>query len=222
MHGQKMTTERVSAFSDALIAVIMTIMVLELKAPESPEITAMLALWPTLVSYALSYLFIAIIWINHHHLLRLVHFASTRLIWINFVHLFLVSLLPFTTAWMARTDLAPMPVAVYAAVFVLVNAAYLMFEREILAHVETDAMPEQARRLARRRTLVGLAIFALAGACCPLRTAPRLLPDLLRPRSLSPAGDLQQPPARAGGITTRKISNKLSTQRRWHERGRAR
>jgi len=168
MHGRKMTTERVSAFSDALIAVIITIMVLELKAPETPEISAMLSLWPTLVSYALSYLLIAIIWINHHHLLRLVRFASTRLIWINFVHLFLVSLLPFTTAWMARTDLAPIPVAVYAAVFVLVNAAYLMFEREILAHVETDAMPEPARRLARRRTLVGLAIFVVAGLVAPV------------------------------------------------------
>ncbi|ACS56953.1 TMEM175 family protein [Rhizobium leguminosarum] len=167
MHGEKMTTERVSAFSDAMIAVIITIMVLELKAPEVPDISAVLSLWPILVSYALSYLFIAIIWINHHHLLRLVRFASTRLIWINFVHLFLVSLLPFTTAWMARTGLAPMPVAVYAAVFVLVNAAYLMFEREIFAQAEAGAMPEPARRLARRRTLIGLAIFAVAGLVAP-------------------------------------------------------
>ncbi|MBY2917790.1 TMEM175 family protein [Rhizobium leguminosarum] len=167
MHGEKMTTERVSAFSDAMIAVIITIMVLELKAPKVPDISAVLSLWPILVSYALSYLFIAIIWINHHHLLRLVRFASTRLIWINFVHLFLVSLLPFTTAWMARTGLAPMPVAVYAAVFVLVNAAYLMFEREIFAQAEAGAMPEPARRLARRRTLIGLAIFAVAGLVAP-------------------------------------------------------
>jgi uncharacterized membrane protein len=150
MHGEKMTTERVSAFSDAMIAVIITIMVLELKAPEVPDISAVLSLWPILVSYALSYLFIAIIWINHHHLLRLVRFASTRLIWINFVHLFLVSLLPFTTAWMARTGLAPMPVAVYAAVFVLVNAAYLMFEREIFAQAEAGAMPEPAWRAGGR------------------------------------------------------------------------
>ncbi|MGO7000190.1 TMEM175 family protein [Rhizobium leguminosarum] len=167
MHGEKMTTERVSAFSDAMIAVIITIMVLELKAPKVPDISAVLSLWPILVSYALSYLFIAIIWINHHHLLRLVRFASTRLIWINFVHLFLVSLLPFTTAWMARTGLAPMPVAVYAAVFVLVNAAYLMFEREIFAQAEAGAMPEPARRLARRWTLIGLAIFAVAGLVAP-------------------------------------------------------
>ncbi|MEZ2131260.1 MULTISPECIES: TMEM175 family protein [unclassified Sinorhizobium] len=167
MRGQKMTTERVSAFSDAVLAVIITIMVLELKAPEEPTIAAILPLWPTLVSYALSYLFIAIIWVNHHHLFRLVHFASPRLIWINFVHLFLVSLLPFTTAWMATTDLAPVPVATYAAVFVLVNLAYLLFEREILAHADATAMPEQSRRLARRRTLVGLATFAAAGLVAP-------------------------------------------------------
>lgn len=167
MHEHTMTTERVGAFSDGLIAVIITIMALELKAPEDPTITALLPLWPTLISYALSYLFIAIIWVNHHHLLHLVRFASSRLIWINFVHLFLVSLLPFSTAWMATTDLAPIPVAVYAAVFVLVNAAYLLFEREVLAHAEVAAIPEQARRLARRRTLIGLAIFAAAALIAP-------------------------------------------------------
>lgn len=168
MRERKMTTERVSAFSDAVLAVIITIMVLELKAPEDPTVVAVLSLWPTLVSYALSYLFVAIIWINHHHLLRLVRFASPRLIWINFAHLFLVSLLPFATAWMARSDLAPAPVAAYAAIFVLVNAAYLLFEREILAHAEASAMPEQARRLARRRTLVGLATFGAAGLVAPV------------------------------------------------------
>jgi uncharacterized membrane protein len=68
---------------------------------------------------------------------------------------------------MARTDLAPMPVAIYAGVFVLVNAAYLLFEREIFAQAEAGAMPEPARRLARRRTLIGLAIFALAGLVAP-------------------------------------------------------
>ena len=168
MHEHTMTMERVGAFSDGMIAVIITIMVLELKAPEDPTITALLPLWPTFVSYALSYLFIAIIWVNHHHLLHLVHFASSRLIWINFVHLFLVSLLPFTTAWMATTDLGPVPVAVYAAVFVLVNLAYLLFEREILAHAEVAAITEQARRLARRRTLIGLAIFAAAALVAPI------------------------------------------------------
>lgn len=168
MREHKVTTERVGAFSDGMIAVIITIMALELKAPEEATIEAILALWQTLLSYALSYLFIAIIWVNHHHLLRLVRYASPQLIWINFAHLFLVSLLPFTTAWMADTDLAPVPVAAYAAVFVLVNIAYLLFEREILLHAEVDDMPVQARKLARRRTVIGLVIFAAAALTAPV------------------------------------------------------
>jgi TMEM175 potassium channel family protein len=164
MQERRMTTERVGAFSDGMIAVIITILALELKAPEEASFTAILPLWPTVASYVLSYLFIAIIWVNHHHLLHLVRYASPRLIWINFVHLFLVSLLPFTTAWMARTDLAPAPVAVYAGVFVLVNAAYLLFEREVFAQADAGAVPDHARRMARRRTLGGVALFALATA----------------------------------------------------------
>ncbi|AYG62625.1 TMEM175 family protein [Rhizobium jaguaris] len=167
MHEHKVTTERVGAFSDGMIAVIITLMALELKAPEDASIRAILALWQTLLSYGLSYLFIAIIWVNHHHLLRLVRYASPQLIWINFAHLFLVSLLPFTTAWMARTDLAPVPVAAYAAVFVLVNLAYLLFEREILYHAAVAEVSEQTRRLARRRTLLGLATFIAAGLTAP-------------------------------------------------------
>jgi len=156
------TAERLGAFSDAMIAVIITIMVLELKAPDDPKLTAILSLWPTLVSYVVSYLFIAIIWINHHHLLHFVHAASPRLIWINFAHLFLVSLLPFATAWMARTRLASLPVAIYAAIFVLINCVYLFFEHESLVQADAAAMPVHTRRLARRRSLAGLTIFTLA------------------------------------------------------------
>lgn len=168
MREHKVTTERVGAFSDGMIAVIITLMALELKAPEEATIEAILALWQTLLSYALSYLFIAIIWVNHHHLLRLVRYASPQLIWINFAHLFLVSLLPFTTAWMAETNFAPLPVAAYAAVFVRVNVAYLLFEREILLHAEADDVPERFRKLARRRTVIGLIIFAAAALTAPV------------------------------------------------------
>lgn len=167
MREQGMTTARLGAFSDGVIAVIITIMVLELKAPDAPTFTALLPLWPTAASYVVSYLFIAIIWVNHHHLLHFVRFASPRLIWINFAHLFVVSLLPFATAWMARTRLAPAPVAVYATIFVLVNIAYLVFEREALAQADPSAVPERTRRLAGRRSLAGLAIFAVAALTAP-------------------------------------------------------
>ena len=97
--------DRLAMFSDAVIAVIITIMVLELKAPEQAAFSALLDLWPTALSYAVSYLFIAIIWINHRHLIRFVRRPTNRLIWLNFLHLFLVSLVPFATQWAARTRL---------------------------------------------------------------------------------------------------------------------
>jgi uncharacterized membrane protein len=88
---------------------------------------ALLSLWPTWLSYAVSYLFIAIVWTNHHYLMRYAKQATPRLLWINFAHLFSMSLLPLSTAWMAVSRLAPQPVAFYAAVFFLVNVTYRMY-----------------------------------------------------------------------------------------------
>src|SRR5262245_20205256 len=133
MHEEKITADRLAAYSDAVFAVIVTIMVLELKAPDQPGFLAFWPLWPTAISYVVSYLFIAIIWINHHYLMRFVSRPTLGLIWINFVHLFMVSLLPFATAWIARTRLASSPVVFYAGLFVCIDIAYNFFEREVLA-----------------------------------------------------------------------------------------
>src|ERR1700758_2582191 len=132
MPKQRGTTERLAVFSDGVFAVIITIMVLDLKPPEHPTFAALLPLWPTALSYAVSYQFIAIVWLNHHYLLRFTDSPTPRLIWINFAHLFAVSLIPFSTAWVARTRLAAVPVFAYAAVFVLVELAYLQFEHHAL------------------------------------------------------------------------------------------
>jgi uncharacterized membrane protein len=137
-------------------------MVLELRAPDEPAFSALWPLWPTAISYAVSYLFIAIIWINHHYLMRFVGPPTLKLIWINFVHLFMVSLLPFATAWIARTRLASSPVVFYAALFVCVDIAYNFFEGEVLARAESAHVPKRTRRMARRRSLVVLAIFTTA------------------------------------------------------------
>ena len=101
------TPERLSAFSDGVFAVLITVLVLELRPPEVPTFTALLLLWPTWLSYAVSYLFIAIVWTNHHHLMRYATEPTPRLMWSNFAHLFSVSLLPLSTAWMAVSELAP-------------------------------------------------------------------------------------------------------------------
>src|SRR5437763_10546723 len=97
----KASTERLVAFSDGVFAVIITIMVLELKPPAEAKLSALLPLWPTGLSYAVSYLFVAIIWINHHRLLLFAHEATPKLMWWNFAHLFMTSLILFSTACIA-------------------------------------------------------------------------------------------------------------------------
>jgi hypothetical protein len=104
---RKATPERVSTFSDAVFAVLITVLVLELRPPSLPTYTGLLALWPRWLSYAVSYLFIAIVWANHHYLMRFAKEATARLLWFNFAHLFSMSLLPLSTAWMATSELAP-------------------------------------------------------------------------------------------------------------------
>ncbi|HEU5235314.1 MAG TPA: TMEM175 family protein [Terriglobales bacterium] len=162
MRDERQTAHRLAAYSDAVFAVIVTVMVLELKAPDEPTFSALWPLWPTAISYAVSYLFIAIIWINHHYLMRFTGPPTLRLIWINFVHLFMVSLLPFATAWIARTALASSPMVFYAGLFVCIDIAYNVFEREVLASAEAVQMPKHTRRLARRRSLIVLALFITA------------------------------------------------------------
>lgn len=162
MAQRKATIERLGAFSDALFAVIMTIMVLELRPPEHPTFAALLPLWPTALSYVVSYTFLAIVWVNHHHLLQFTEYPTARLIWTNFAHLFAVSLVPFTTAWVADTRLAAHPVFVYAAVFVLVELAYLQFERHALAQAVIEKISHQTRRLAKMRSAVAFGIFVTA------------------------------------------------------------
>lgn len=162
MREAKDTADRLAAYSDAVFAVIVTIMVLELKAPDQPSFSAIGPLWPTAISYVVSYLFIAIIWINHHYLMRFTGAPTRRLIWINFLHLFMVSLLPFATAWIARTALASSPMVFYAGLFVCIDIAYNVFEREVLASAEATQVPKRTRRSARRRSLVVLAMFTTA------------------------------------------------------------
>src|SRR5215831_9015153 len=162
MRKEKITADRLAAFSDGIFAVALTVLVLELKAPDQSAFSALWPLWPTGISYDVSFVFIAIIWINHHHLMRFVDPPTLRLIWMNFVHLFMVSLLPFATAWVARTRLASSPVAFYAGLFVCIDIAYNVFEREVFAGSGAEQVSERARRVARRRSLVVLVIFMTA------------------------------------------------------------
>ena len=156
------TPERLSAFSDGVFAVLITVLVLELRPPEFPTFKALLSLWPTWLSYAVSYLFIAIVWTNHHHLMRYATEATSRLMWFNFAHLFSVSLLPLSTAWMAVSELAPQPVAFYAPVFFLVNATYIGLIRELIDRTPVYDISAKARKIMRLRAIATLCLFGVA------------------------------------------------------------
>lgn len=162
MAAGKAGAERVQAFSDGVFAVLITILVLELKPPSAPSISALLPLWPTGLSYVVSYVFIAIVWVNHHHLFGYGPAATPRLVWSNFAHLFSVSLIPFTTEWIADTRLADAPVVLYASVFVLVNITYIALCTEVVDRPAHEDVPHRLRRLMRMRSFLTIFVFATA------------------------------------------------------------
>ncbi len=161
---RRATPERLSAFSDGVFAVLITVLVLELRPPELPTFNALLLLWPRWLSYSVSYLFIAIVWTNHHYLMRYATEATPRLLWFNFAHLFSMSLLPLSTAWMAVSELSPQPVAFYAGVFFLVNATYICLIRELIDRTPGDEISPTVRRIMRFRSITTLCLFGMAAA----------------------------------------------------------
>jgi uncharacterized membrane protein len=156
---KKATPERLTFFSDGVFAVLITVLVLELRPPGEPTYAALLALWPRWLSYAVSYLFIAIVWANHQYLMRFAREATPRLLWVNFAHLFSMSLLPLSTAWMATSELSAQPVSFYAAVFFLVNLTYCALIWELVRAKAGEVEALRVRRAMRRRSLATLALF---------------------------------------------------------------
>jgi uncharacterized membrane protein len=134
-----MSKGRLEAFSDGVIAVIITIMVLELKAPEEATVAALRPLIPVFLSYVLSFVFLGIYWSNHHHLLQAVRSVNGGILWANLHLLFWLSLTPFATAWMGANHFSSLPVAVYGAVLLFAAIAYYILTRALIAHHGTDS-----------------------------------------------------------------------------------
>jgi uncharacterized membrane protein len=124
---------RLEAFSDGVIAIIITIMVLELKVPHGEEISVLSALWPVFLSYVLSFANVGIYWNNHHHLFHTVHKVTGAMLWANLHLLFWLSLFPFTTGWMGENHFAAAPVAVYGLNLLMAAIAYFILVRTIIA-----------------------------------------------------------------------------------------
>jgi uncharacterized membrane protein len=135
---------RLEAFSDGVIAIIITIMVLELKAPHEASFDALRPLVQVFLSYALSFLYVGIYWNNHHHLLHAAHRVSGGILWANLHLLFWLSLVPFTTAWMDENHYAPAPTALYGAVLLMAAIAYLILQRLIIASQGSDSVLRRA------------------------------------------------------------------------------
>jgi uncharacterized membrane protein len=124
---------RLEAFSDGMIAVIITIMVLEMKAPDGPDFSALAPLFPVFVTYVLSYIYIGIYWNNHHHLLHISERIDGRVMWANLFLLFWLSLFPFAIRWMDETGLAALPTAAYGFVLVMAALSYTALVRTLIA-----------------------------------------------------------------------------------------
>lgn len=139
-----MTTTRAEAFSDGVIAIIITIMVLELRVPHETTITALKPLIPVLLSYVLSFVFLGIYWSNHHHLLHAAEHVNGTVLWANLHLLFWLSLIPFVTAWMGENHFAQVPVAVYGAVLLLDAIAYSILVRALLTLHGPESLLAQA------------------------------------------------------------------------------
>jgi len=124
---------RLEAFSDGVLAVAITIMVLELKVPHDASIDALLAVWPVFLSYVLSFVYIGIYWNNHHHMLHATHHVSGGVLWANLHLLFWLSLIPFTTGWMGENHFAALPTALYGGVLLMAAIAYWLLQQCIVA-----------------------------------------------------------------------------------------
>lgn len=130
---------RLEAFSDGVIAIIITIMVLELKVPHSTEVTALVPLIPIFLSYVLSFIFIGIYWNNHHHMLQAVRQVNGRILWANLHLLFWLSLIPFVTSWMGENHFTAWPAALYGVVLMCAGIAYYILSQALIAHHGADS-----------------------------------------------------------------------------------
>ena len=159
-----MTTGRLEAFTDAVIAIVITILVLELRVPHEPELAALNEIVPVFLTYVLSFVYLGIYWNNHHHMMVLTERVNGKILWANLHLLFWLSLVPFTTAWMGETDFAATPTAVYGVDLLLAAIAYFILQTAIIA----EEGPDSRLRAALGRDLKGKISPLLYFAAIPL------------------------------------------------------
>ena len=156
-----MSKGRLEAFSDGVIAIIITIMVLELQVPHGITLADLQPLYPVFLSYVLSYVHVGIYWNNHHHILHAAQHVSGRVLWSNLLLLFWLSLVPFVTAWMGENHFAPVPTAVYGVVLLMAAFSYIFLQKAIVA-VDGPSSPLARAVGADRKGLISRIIYMAA------------------------------------------------------------
>ena len=160
-----MKTNRVEAFSDGVLAILITIMVLELKAPHDPSPASLAKMWPTFFAYVLSFIIIAIYWVNHHHLIHLVTRVDSVILWANINLLFWISLIPWVTVYLGDNHALPFPVALYATVSAVGATSFSLLRASIARHQHEPEFRRQNRKMARKNLIaVFIYIAAIAAA----------------------------------------------------------
>ncbi len=144
LEGADVSSERIKAFSDGVLAIIITIMVLELKPPQGAHLSDLAQVGPTFLAYVLSFIYVAIYWNNHHHLFCVVEKVSGVVLWANIHLLFWLSLMPFASAWASDTHFATIPVALYGCVLLAAALAYALLVMALLREHEDDSLLHQA------------------------------------------------------------------------------
>jgi uncharacterized membrane protein len=153
---------RLEAFCDGVIAIIITIMVLELKVPHTADPAALIAVWPVFLSYLLSFLVVAIYWVNHHRMLHECRHVDGAVLWSTIFWLFCISLVPFSTSYMDDNHFAAFPTAVYAATLLLASFSYVPMRRAIFAHHKGEPGHENLRARATRKNWIAMALYAVS------------------------------------------------------------
>lgn len=157
-----MTTSRLEAFSDGVIAIIITIMVLDLRPPAQPTLAALLKVSPVFLSYALSFLVAAIMWVNHHHLIHAVHSVTARLLWSNLYLLFWMSLVPFVTDFLGKNYHEPMAVALYALDLFMCATGFYFLRLELIRQSGRDTVMVEYHQGIQRKNAFSGALYLLA------------------------------------------------------------
>ncbi len=162
MSLREMTTGRLEAFSDGVIAIIITIMVLELRVPAEPTLHALVKVFPTFVAYGLSFLIAAIMWVNHHHLIHAVHSVTARLMWSNMNLLFWMSLVPFVTEFLGKNYRAPLAVALYGLDLALCSTGFYFLRAELVRQSRHDPSMVEYHQGIQRKNGWSWALYVLS------------------------------------------------------------